>query len=94
MESIREQRIKKVYNKCEEIRKMLNQNDIYADVEPYYEIPAFKVIIYWGDWKHSHAHAKWLIEENIEGVTYINTKVVEDDGSDCYSAEHRYVLNS
>lgn len=89
---MREERRKMASEKAEEICKMLRDNDIYADVEQYDDLPVVNVSIYRGDWKHEHARAKWLISENIKGVIYLNTKVTEDDGSDCYSADHRYIF--
>lgn len=83
----------KVQKKADEIRRMLEDNNLYADVEQYESLPVLQVSIHWGDWKHEHARAKWLISENIEGVTYLNTKVTEDDGSDCYSADHRFIVS-
>lgn len=83
----------KASEKSEEICKMLREHDIYAYVEQYDDLPVVEVSIDWGDWKHDHARAQWLISENIKGVTYLNTKVTKDDGSDCYSAEHRYILD-
>ena len=46
------------------------------------------VEIEWGDWKHEHARAKWLMQEN--GYRHLGTVVTEEDGSDCYSAVHQF----
>lgn len=90
--TIKAEWFKKVMEKSEEIYKMLRDNGIYADVEQFNELPVVVVSIHWGDWKHEHARAKWLISENIKGVNYFNSVVTEEDGSDCYSADHRYIL--
>ena len=93
MESYEVKKAEKVIEKCLEVEKLLRNDGIYADCEQYNDMPVMVVSIQWGDWKHSHARARWLIEENVEGVTYLNTKVTEDDGSDCYSADHRYIVS-
>jgi len=93
MEAMKAKRKMQVCGKCEQIEKLLRDNDIFADCTQYSDLPVLIVSIRWGDWKHEHARARWLIEQNVEGVTYLNTRVTEDNGSDCYSAEHRYFLN-
>ena len=51
--------------------------------------------INWGDWKHEHAYADYLVREFFKdkgmGVE-IYTDVTEDDGSDAYSAIHYYTV--
>ena len=75
----------------EKIDKYLRDNRLYADVHPYWDdLPVIEVDIHWGDWKHEHLRAKWLLEEI--GVTFINTVVTEENGSDCYSATHRFYV--
>lgn len=46
------------------------------------------VEIIWGDWKHEHRRADWLMEQN--GFKLVRQWVTESDGSDCYSAVHEY----
>jgi len=75
----------------EKAEKYLRDNKLWASVEPYWDdLPVIEVEINWGDWKHDHARAKWLLEE--VGIHFINTKVTEEDGSDCYSAIHRFYV--
>lgn len=81
----------KALETCEKVEKMLNENHVCADVEPYDMIPAFTVHIDWGDWKHEHLRAKYLIENANLGV-FIKSETTEEDGSDCYSATHYFIL--
>lgn len=53
-------------------------NDIIFDID-------------WGDWKHEHLRADWLVGEVLSTLGHrfsITTNVTEEDGSDTYSAEH------
>ena len=72
----------------EEIRvtKMLEENGVYADVYTWGGFIA--VEINWGDWKHEHWRAKWLMEE--AGYTQIKEVETEENGTDCYSAIHYF----
>ena len=72
------------------ITTLLNENHLSADVEQYEGLPAFVVSIHWGDWKHEHLRAKWLIE-NANLGHFIRSETTEEDGSDCYSADHYFV---
>lgn len=53
-----------------------------------------KVIInlYWGDWKHDHGYLKHLMAQH--GFIHVFQEVTEEDGSDCYSAEHTFIKAS
>lgn len=44
--------------------------------------------IVWGDWKHSHAYADYVMSNN--GFKKTKETVTEDDGDDCYSSYHFY----
>lgn len=50
-----------------------------------------EIEISWGDWKHEHLATDWIIKENFN-VKYNSTETTEEDGSDCYSAIHRYLI--
>ena len=54
------------------------------------------VNIEWGDWKHEHAYADWLVEETAKenGMRILNQwdELTDENGSDCYSALHHYVI--
>lgn len=68
----------------------LNDNGVWAEVYPYqHDMPVLVVDIRWGDWKHEHLWAKNLME--FLGYKEIGSKVTDEDGSDCYSAEHYFI---
>jgi len=72
------------------VHDFLNDNGVWAEVYPYrHDMPVLVVDIHWGDWKHEHLWAKNLME--FLGYKEIGNKVTEEDGSDCYSAEHYYL---
>lgn len=76
------------------IYEALKADRIYAEVCTDMELGETAVIavnISWGDWKHEHLRADWIIREAF-GVECIGTEVTEEDGSDCYSAIHRYII--
>lgn len=72
---------------CMSISRVLEENGICASVD---SCGGFFVTveILWGDWKHDHARAKWLVSE--QGYMHISEKVTAEDGSDCYSAIHTF----
>ena len=74
-----------------EIEKLLH-NEI-TTFEPYLTDDGFGIEIFWGDWKHDHARADYLIRQYFENLGYrvnVNQYVTEEDGSDTYSAQHNY----
>ena len=73
------------------ITKYLRDNNLYADVavDKSEIVDVVKIFISWGDWKHEHLRCDWLMEEF--GYIKINVIETEEDGSDCYSADHYYV---
>ena len=76
--------------KVAEVQNLLDSNGIFADV--YSSHGTIQVEISWGDWKHEHLRADWLIANNIGGLLFRNEKVTEEDGSDCYSSVHNYLV--
>lgn len=72
------------------VEALLNENHISAEVEQFEDIPAYTVHIEWGDWKHEHLRAKWLIE-NANLGKFVRSETTDEDGSDCYSATHYFV---
>lgn len=77
----------------EEIRisNFLDNNGVYAEVWKENGI-AIAVSISWGDWKHQHLWARDLM--SYLGYVEIGSRVTEEDGSDCYSAEHYFLKNA
>lgn len=71
----------------EKVQRMLDEEGVRAEVFAFPRgLPAVVVSIPWGDWKHEHARAKWLCK--MHGGMVMSTVVTEEDGSDCFSAEH------
>lgn len=58
-------------------------SDVWSD-----ELGTCKVLITWGDWKHEHARADYVVAGI--GGSLLWAYVTEEDGSDCYSAVHKY----
>lgn len=74
------------------VENTLYEDGVWADVYRGYDDfknEVLKIDISWGDWKHDHLRAKWVIED-VLGINVIKweTDVTEEDGSDCYSAIH------
>ena len=44
--------------------------------------------IEWGDWKHEHGYADYVMKT--KGFRKTNEEVTDEDGSDCYSSVHYY----
>lgn len=78
----------KILEYTEKVQKLLDRDHICADVYPHYGLPVVVIDIHWGDWKHDHGRAKWLVSQH--GGNLIGSKVTEENGSDCYSAEHYF----
>ena len=72
-------------------QKILDDNNIFAEaflVDVRYP-NVVGVLIEWGDWKHDHLRADYLVLEQLGGRC-IGCRLTEEDGSDCYSAIHFY----
>ena len=74
----------------EKVERMLFDEHICAVVDTCGTLPVLKVEIQWGDWKHDHLRAKYLITKNFP-LEHFDSKTTESDGSDCYSAIHYFV---
>ena len=71
------------------IHSFLNDNGVWADVDVQMEGNIIVINISWGDWKHDHGWCKELMR--YLGYKQLGVFVTEEDGSDCYSAEHTYI---
>lgn len=76
--------------KIRAIREMFERNHMYPEVYQCGSLPVVCVEIEWGDWKHDHDRADYLMKW-IGGV-FIKKEVTAEDGSDCYSAKHYYTV--
>lgn len=80
-----------IYEKAREAQKYFDDNKLGCEVYPYdNDLPVIVVSIHWGDWKHEHLRADWLAEQ--KDWVYVKTQVTEENGSDCYSANHYYIV--
>ena len=48
------------------------------------------VSVRWGDWKHDHRRLTAIMNRN--KFRELKVDVTESDGSDCYSAQHIYMM--
>ena len=65
----------------------LLKNGIYTDIDT--DSRHTCIHIEWGDWKHDHGFADYLM--SLIGYIRTGTRVTADNGSDCYSATHIYL---
>ena len=70
------------------IHSFLNDNGVWADV--YCQTDDNVVVnIDWGDWKHDHMWCQDLM--GYLGYKRVSFDITDEDGSDCFSAEHTYI---
>lgn len=75
------------------IRRYLAMEGIHPDeIYEWDENGKITISIEWGDWKHEHLAADYFMSKLGYDVMY--TETTEEDGSDCYSAEHTYKKSS
>ena len=79
----------KINTLCQQVYKALENANIYPEYVDAHE-NSIDVEISWGDWKHEHARADFILWDL--GLVCTAVVVTEDDGSDCYSAVHRYEM--
>ena len=70
---------------AKEINDILVENKIFAEVSPN-PFGFISVEISWGDWKHEHARCDYILAQ--KGFVKLDERTTEENGSDCYSAEH------
>ena len=75
------------------IYKYLTEKD--ADFDEVYPtemfgFPCLVIEVNWGDWKHSHGYLDYLMKE--KHFFKVREDVTEENGSDCYSANHIYLI--
>jgi len=72
-----------------DVYKVFDENrmfaEVWADKKGGEDVLAFEIS--WGDWKHDHLRAEYLVEK-VMPVRKWETVVTEEDGSDCYSGIH------
>ena len=70
----------------QELYKYLRTKNCYYEI--YETEDGFVISVDWGDWKHDHRYLEYIMGE----LDYIlvDKKITNEDGSDCYSADHYY----
>lgn len=61
--------------------------DFLATIDSY-DTMRVSIYIEWGDWKHEHGYADYVMREH--GFTKTDEIITEEDGSDCFSSVHVY----
>jgi hypothetical protein len=86
------------YNICdyrEELQQYLKANGFDYFVDETFD-DRLCIEIHRGDWKHEHRRADYLVRHFFMdkglGIS-VDEQVTDEDGSDCYSAEHYYSIN-
>lgn len=67
--------------------QVLREKGVFIDDTGYSE-DAFKLHIEWGDWKHDHWHADYIMK--CFGFEFAGEEVTDSDMSDTYSAWRHY----
>ena len=79
-----------------DLQQFLADNDCHHTVDETTD-GRLVISINWGDWKHDHMQVDALVDEffNDKGLVVKTQKeTTEEDGSDTYSAEHYYDIDS
>lgn len=74
---------------AKKIEKIIEENHIFGEIVQDWD-NVVAVEIYWGDWKHEHLRFKLLVLEQLGNVKNYSQVTTEENGSDCYSAVHRF----
>ena len=85
LDEINEFEKKELQSTVKTLFKEKNMNYDFYITKPY----TVHVEVEWGDWKHDHLRLKQIMEQN--GFSQTDERLTEEDGSDCYSAEHIYM---
>lgn len=75
-------------DKIKEIQEYLKEWDVYGEV--FEDGNQLVINIEWGDWKHDHKRCDYVMAK--KNYLCVEEEVTEENGSDCYSANHYYEL--
>ena len=73
---------------AQDLDNYLRKYEVYPDFVNISPDGSICVGIDWGDWKHDHLRADYLMRQL--GYELVEERVTDDDGSDTYSSEHYY----
>ena len=83
----------RIDNLIDELNKELQTYNSYP---MYNHNGALIIEVEWGDWKHDHWMIDDLVQEKADDLGMVllaaTSVVTEEDGSDCYSATHKYIF--
>lgn len=83
----------KIQEILDSVNKEFNKNQcgLYATI---YSLETMLIVIEieWGDWKHEHGYADYVMSKN--GFIKVKEQITEEDGDDCYSSNHYYLHKS
>lgn len=78
-----------------DIDKLVQNNNICAEVYIDPDTNTIEIEITWGDWKHDHLRCDWLIDDylNKHSIRCIKSETItEENGTDSYSSIHYYYI--
>ena len=84
-------------NLSQNLMNYLTENGLRVDdIEQIDDLSTIEITIEWGDWKHEHRRCAYLVDKFSEiedlDIFYLGCDVLEEDGSDCYSGVHKFLL--
>lgn len=82
---------KKLQAAIDKVNTAFSDNSCGFSAEVNLNTKIVSIDIEWGDWKHEHNFADYIMSLN--GFTKVSERIYEEDGSDCYSAVHYYVFD-
>ena len=72
------------------IEEELRKQNIFYDIDSF-DATGINVHVRWGDWKHNHGYLDYFMTTRFN-LKLVGVTVTEENGSDCYSATHNYVI--
>ena len=76
----------------DKVNKKFSEEHTGLFAEPIFGLDnAATIEITWGDWKHEHGYADYVMLQN--DFVRVGEELTEEDGSDCYSSIHKYIYN-
>jgi len=65
--------------------------EVRLSVDAIYRVEENEILvcISWGDWKHEHLACEQIMKKL--GYIQVQEVITEDNGTDCYSAEHTFI---
>ena len=77
---------------ADQLQDHFRKNNLWVDELHYNQTnDRIEFDINWGDWKHEHLRAKWLLQELFDSLgikAEIRSHTTEEDGTDTYSAHY------